>query len=99
MRDNGPTILHPANGAWTRAPGRLPASESQAGDVDSRFIRHLVTMLDAAKFGNLAFAILRASVQVGNGEAGREEFDTLVDFGVDILARNGRPLHLVQAGR
>jgi hypothetical protein len=99
MRDNGQTILHPANGTWSRAPGRSPATEIEAADFDSRFIRHMVSMLDAAGFGNLAFAIMRASVQVANGEAGREEFDALVDLGVDLLARNGRPLHLVQAGR
>jgi hypothetical protein len=97
MRDNGQTILYPTNGTWTQrtdpAPGPCPADP----DFDARCIRHLVAVLDAARFGNLAFAIMRASVQVANGEAGREEFDALVDLGIDLLARDGRPLQALRS--
>ena len=92
MRDNGPTVLHPAHDTWTRAAGRPPDPACDAG-FDDRYIRHLVAMLDAASFGNLAFAIMRASVDVASPDGGREEFDALVDLGIELLARDGRPLH------
>ena len=89
MRDDGPTILRPAQGTWARGPG--PAANDAGADLGAT--RHLVAMLDAASFGNLAFAIMRASVQVAASQAAREEFDALVDLGIDLLARDGRPLH------
>lgn len=90
MRDDtGKNGNGPAN--WRR---KLDSGLSEAVgdfDFDGRFVRHLVAILDTAQFYHLSFAILRAAIDVTNGRADREEFDALIDLGIEVMSREERP--------
>jgi hypothetical protein len=77
---------------WADAMSATLGDYLETAEFDMRFIRYLVALLDKTGFPNLSFAILRSAQDVKQRSVDREEFDGLVDLGIQVMSRDGRRL-------
>jgi hypothetical protein len=75
---------------WQRRMDAELAKALNSADFDLRFVRHLLTILDQAGFSNIAHAILSSVLDLARGKDDREEFDALVDLGIQLMSRDDR---------
>lgn len=63
--------------------------DARPGDAhfDGQFLKYLVSLLEREGFSNLAHAILRSGLDLAITQRTRDEFDALVDLGIEIMAR------------
>jgi hypothetical protein len=76
---------------WQRRMDAELAKAVNNVDFDLRFVRHLLTILDQGGFSNVAHAILGSVLDLARGHEDREEFDALVDLGIQLMSRDDRP--------